>query len=33
MTDIEEFDSQLNSDLDRLDKDIKSLSKKDFSQK
>jgi hypothetical protein len=31
MTDIEEFDSQLNSDLDRLDKDIKALAKKDFS--
>ena len=33
MTEVDEYDSQINSELDKYEREIKSLSKKDYSQK
>ena len=33
MTEVDEYDSQINSELDKYEREIKSLAKKDYSQK
>ena len=33
MTELEDFNNQISKDLDYLEKEIKTLSKKDYSQK
>lgn len=33
MTEVDEYDSQINSELDKYEREIKGLSKKDYSQK